>query len=239
MDSSSKYNGNDNTDTNNRRYRYRAFDLYMPSQLTGSIAAGESEIFTVKFPDEPNVRAIDIDSQYWANYVDGAISYLKRPTTYSVTVPAGTAANTTYLVADGKIIKNWDQSGFTDVTGNVQVPNLLSVENAYVLLGNLDIAGATAGVTANIRILPPLTRNSQLPGSPTDLNSIVQLWSQSSLTLLANDATAASTIPVTDFDLTGLKCRDIALVVKVVTAPAADTAVSLSFTGKVVAHKWG
>lgn len=213
---------------------------YQPTQgitdYQSVVAAGESEIFTKLF-DDYRPKVIDLDSQFWANYYLGALGYIPNGTEYAFTVPAGTAVDTTYLVADGKVIRNWLTNSPVDDTPSTPPPDLLGSNTALVLNGNLTFTGAT-GIGVNAIIIPPLTRDEDIPEGRT-LSDIINLWKQyKTNTLLVADATGSATVPISNFDPTGLKCRDIALVIKVTTSPAAATTVRLGFTGKKVQHKW-
>lgn len=210
--------------------------LQPEQQQTGVAAGGQSEILLRIFND-PRLRYLDLDSQYWLNYYVGVAGYLPRPTRFAYVVPAATPANTTFLVANGKVIKNWNLASASEVTVSPSPPNLLNPDHSLALFGNLSLSGATTEVSANIMIIPPLTPNNKLPET-FDINDVIKLWADNGVNLLAADATAAVTVPVSDLDPTGLKCRDIALVIKVVSAPAADTTIALDITGKKVFHKF-
>ena len=218
------------------KYSSASNGIYVP-QTNGEIG-WYSEIFA-KYFDDARLRYPDVDALFWANYTDGVLEYLPYPTVFSYTVPADTTAGTTYLVANGKVIQNWNTTTKTDVTGTLTIPNLLNRDHCLVLSGNIRIEGATAAVNANVKLLPALLRNANIPEELT-VDSIANLWGQyAPRNLLPNNVTGSPvTIDTTVLDRTGVKCRDVALVINVATAPATDITVSLSITGKKVLHKW-
>jgi len=208
-----------------------------PKELVPIVStAGYSNIFASREQDP--IRYIPVDTYYWIETINSAYRYTSI--NYSYTVPSGTAANTTYLVADNHVVKNFhnESSGESISTPTIRTWDI----NEVIVVPSLTITGATSDVQATILYYPApkgggrkeddeftYTHWKEIVGTPT--SGVDPVKSEYSFGFVS----ANTTYNASDYDayLRSFIFGDIALYIKVVSAPASDTTISLTGKAKI------
>jgi hypothetical protein len=203
--------------------------------ISAVAVAGESNFAKGK-GIEPT-RLVPVDQYYWQNTLTSA--YVYGVLNLSFTVPSGTTAGTTFLVADNKVIRNAHSDNPTAVSGTYN--NRIHDINHALITGSLTLSGATADVKAVPLYIPVIAGSgskNENEFTTSHWNNIIGRVTNTPDTVIPNAnslgtwVTTATTYNPEDYDPINraFVFGDIALYIYVATAPADDVTVSL--TGK-------